>query len=306
MAKVRCARFRAAAGLKPKSGPMRRLWVSSTIRSRPSRVPLPGRKAKKLRKLLSTKFPGAATRNLRGRSKPSSKRRLPSPEGRTFRLKPARSHRPRRRPPGKTNVVDVVSGRNGKRGPFPLRLLRAQRRFKLSNRGRPRHSATRLDAQVKKAATRSMELLDRTMQKVKEVREQLIDHGSQGHGSTPAASTDIASGISCPAPRPAEASQPSTDQNLALVALESPYLGARKPIGSQGLEAAITEAVKNRASGCENFVGVIVQRTAPKSPSDANWSVRGVRFGAVSREEAGKALAIIVARMQQEFSLSED
>ena len=118
--------------------------------------------------------------------------------------------------------------------------------------------------------------------------------------------SDIASGISCPAPRPAEASQPSTDQNLALVALESPYLGARKPIGSQGLEAAITEAVKNRASGCENFVGVIVQRTAPKSPSDANWGVRGVRFGAVSREEAGKALAIIVARMQQEFSLSED
>jgi len=285
---------------------MRRLWVSSTIRSRPSRVPLPGRKAKKLRKLLGTKFPGAATSNSRRLSKPSSKRRRSSPEGRTLRLKPARSHRLRRRPLGKINVVDVVSGRNGKRGPFPLRVLRAQRRFKLSNRGRPRHSATRLDAQVKKAASRSMELLDRTMQKVKEVREQLIDHGSQGHGSTPAASADIASGISCSAPRPAEASQPSTDANLALVALETPYLGARKPIGSQGLEAAITEAVKNRASGCENFVGVIVQRTAPKSPSDANWSIRGVRFGGVSREEAGKALSIVVVRMQQEFSLSED
>jgi hypothetical protein len=147
-----------------------------------------------------------------------------------------------------------------------------------------------------------MELLDRTMQKVKEVRERLIDPGSQGDGSTPAASA----GISCSAPGPAEAGQPPTDQNLALVALETPYLGARKPIGSQGLEAAITQAVKNRASGCENFVGVIVQRTAPKSPSDANWSIRGVRFGGVSREEAGKALSVVVARMQQEFSLSED
>jgi hypothetical protein len=196
------------------------------------------------------------------------------------------------------NVVDVVSGRNEKRGPFPLRVLRAQRRFKLSNHGCPRHSATRLDARVKKAASRSMELLDRTMQKVKEVREQLIDHGSRGHGSTPDTSSS--------APCPAEARQPSTDQDLALVALETPYLGARKPIGSQGLEAAITEAVKSRASGCENFVGVIVQRTAPKSPSDANWSIRGVRFGGVSRVEAGNALSIVVARMQQEFSLSED
>lgn len=175
---------------------------------------------------------------------------------------------------------------------------------------RPRYSATRLDARVKKAASRSMELLDRTMQRVKEVREQLIDHGSQGHGSTPAASAEVSSGISSTAPRPAEASQPLTDQatdrDLAPVALETPYLGARKPIGSQRLEAAITEAVKNRAAGCENFVGVIVQRTAPKTPSDANWGIRGVRFGGVSREEAGNALSIIVARLQQEFSLSED
>jgi hypothetical protein len=287
---------------------MRRLWISSTIRSRPSRARLPGRKAKKLRKLLSRKSPGAATRRLRPVSELSEKRRRASPERRApFRLKPARPLRPRRRPPGKINVIDVGSARNKKSGPFPLRVLRAQRRFKLSNHGSRRYNAARLDAQAKKAASRNLELLDRTMQKVMEVREQLIDAGSQGSLSTPAASPDIVSGVDSAAPPPAvEASQPSTAQELARAALDTPYLGTRKPIGSQRLEAVITEAVKNPAFGCENFVGVIVQRTAPKSPSDANWSIKGVRFGGVDREEAGKALSVVVTRMQQEFSLSED
>ena len=217
-----------------------------------------------------------------------------------LRLKPAKS-RQRRRPPGKIKVAEV-SLRNGRRGPFPLRMLRAQRRFKLANQGRPRSSATRLDLLARKAASRSMELLDQTMQKVKEVREQLIDQGSQGNGSPPPAGPDT---FPTPLPPP-EAGQPSVDRGLDPVALDTPYLGARKPIGSQRLEAAITEAVRKRASGCENFVGVIVQRTASKSPSDANWGIKGVRFGGVSREEAGEALSIIVARMQQEFSLSED
>jgi hypothetical protein len=218
-----------------------------------------------------------------------------------FRLKPAKSRQ--RRPPGKIKVAEVFRPGNGKRGPFPLRMLRAQRRFKLANHGRPRSSATRLDAQARKAASRSMELLDQTMQKVKEVREQLIDHGSQGNGSPPPASPDT---FPATLPPP-EAGQPSADRDLDPVALETtPYLGARKPIGSQRLETAITEAVRKRASGCENFVGVIVQRTVSKSPSDANWGIKGVRFGGVSREEAGKALSIVVARMQQEFSLSED
>jgi hypothetical protein len=150
-----------------------------------------------------------------------------------------------------------------------------------------------LDAQVKDAALRSIEMLDQTMQKVIEVREQMIDHGSPKPGSSSSASDTTVAGRS------------STDQHLASVP-EAPHPGARKPIASKQLEAAITEAVKDNAPGCENFVGVIVQRTAPKSPSDPNWSIKGVRFGVVNREEAGKALSIVVARMQQEFSLSED
>jgi hypothetical protein len=150
-----------------------------------------------------------------------------------------------------------------------------------------------LDVQVKNAALRSIEILDQTMQKVIEVREQMTDHGSPKPESSSSASDTT------------EAGRSSTDQHLASV-LEAPHPGARKPIGPKRLEAAITEAVKDNASGCENFVGVIVQRTAPKSPSDANWSIKGVRFGVVNREEAGRALSIVVARMQQEFSLSED
>jgi len=186
------------------------------------------------------------TGNVRRAAKPTPKHRRPNPEGRKLRPKPVRSHLQRR----PRNKVEVLA-RNEKRGPFPLRVLRAKRRLKLANPSRHRNSATGLELQLKEAASRSMELLDKTLQKVNEVREQLIEPVPQDHESTPAAAAEIASGPASP-------------------------------------------------------VGVIVQRTKPESPSDANWNIKGVRFGVVCREEAGRVLAIVVARMQQEFSLSAD
>ena len=123
-------------------------------------------------------------------------------DARRFASSPRDLCRSRRRPPGKINIIGVGNARNKKSGPFPLRVLRAQRRFKLSNHGSRRYNAARLDAQAKKAASRNLELLDRTMQKVMEVREQLIDQGSQGPLSTPAASPDIVSGVYSAAPPP--------------------------------------------------------------------------------------------------------
>jgi hypothetical protein len=242
---------------------------------------------------------------VRRAAKPDSKHRRPNPEGRKLRPKPVRSHL-QRRPRNKVKVVGRAGSREKKRGPFPLRVLRAKRRLRLANPRRHRSGATRLELQLKEAASRSMELLDETLQKVNDVREQLIEPRPQDHESSPPAAAEIASGPASSETPAVEAEPTSTGQKLVPDPLDAPYRGPRKPIGSQGLEAAITQAVKSRGAGCQDFVGVIVQRTKPASPSDANWNIKGVRFGVVCREEAGKVLATVVARMQQEFSLSSD
>jgi hypothetical protein len=73
---------------------------------------------------------------------------------------------------------------------------------------------------------------------------------------------------------------------------------------AEELELTITETVM-AAPGCEAFVGVIIQRTTPKSPQDANWELRGIKFGRTDRKIAREALTPIVERMQREFRLPE-
>jgi hypothetical protein len=80
----------------------------------------------------------------------------------------------------------------------------------------------------------------------------------------------------------------------------------RIPIAAEKLELAIADAVKKAAPGCEAFVGVIVQQTTPRSRFDANWALRGVKFGKAGRETVNEVLATIVERMQREFRLSEE
>ncbi len=71
------------------------------------------------------------------------------------------------------------------------------------------------------------------------------------------------------------------------------------------LESAISDAVKKAAPGCEDFVGVIVQHTTPRSHRDPNWDVRGVKFGKADRKAVDEALAAVVERMRHEFLLSD-
>jgi hypothetical protein len=44
----------------------------------------------------------------------------------------------------------------------------------------------------------------------------------------------------------------------------------------------------------------------PKSRFDANWAIRGIKFGKADREKSTKALEAIVERLQSGFKLSED
>jgi len=80
----------------------------------------------------------------------------------------------------------------------------------------------------------------------------------------------------------------------------------RNWVSRESLQSAITEAVKKAEPGCEAFAGVVIKRETPKSRFDANWAIRGVRFGRADRDKSSQALATIVERTQRYFSLAED
>jgi hypothetical protein len=78
----------------------------------------------------------------------------------------------------------------------------------------------------------------------------------------------------------------------------------RSSVSRDSLQSAITEAVKTADPDCDAFVGVVVQRETPKARLDANWAIRGIRFGNADRAKSSKALTTIVERMQREFVLA--
>ena len=79
----------------------------------------------------------------------------------------------------------------------------------------------------------------------------------------------------------------------------------RSAVSRKHLESEVVKVVKS-VLDCEAFVGVIIQRIEPKSRTDPNWAVRGVRFDKADRDKSGKVLATVVERMQHEFSLTDD
>ena len=83
-------------------------------------------------------------------------------------------------------------------------------------------------------------------------------------------------------------------------------LDDRSRVSRESLQSAITEAVKKAEPGCEAFAGVVIERKTSKSRLDANWAVRGVRFGRADRDKSSQALAAIVEWAQRHFSLAED
>jgi hypothetical protein len=69
------------------------------------------------------------------------------------------------------------------------------------------------------------------------------------------------------------------------------------------IELEISKAVKV-VPGCEDFIGVFVQPTTPKSHLEPNWEVQGVRFGKSDRKTVDEALAIVVTHLQRKFRIS--
>jgi hypothetical protein len=80
----------------------------------------------------------------------------------------------------------------------------------------------------------------------------------------------------------------------------------RQSISVTELQSAISHAVRKYDSACDGFVDVIVQPETPKFRFDANWSIRGVKFGKSDRNKSTQAVATIVSRMQREFILAAE
>jgi len=79
----------------------------------------------------------------------------------------------------------------------------------------------------------------------------------------------------------------------------------RVQINCEALELAIASAVKGCHPRCEPFIGVFIERFAPKSPEDTNWAVKGIRFGKAERQNCSAALTVIIERLKQEFEISD-
>lgn len=82
-------------------------------------------------------------------------------------------------------------------------------------------------------------------------------------------------------------------------------LEIREPIKCATLEAAIATAVKSSDPSCEAFIGVFVERAAPKSRADTNWTLKGIKFGKAEREPCNAAISVIVERLKREFEISD-
>jgi hypothetical protein len=80
----------------------------------------------------------------------------------------------------------------------------------------------------------------------------------------------------------------------------------RQAISRADLVSAITDAVKHSDPECAAFVDVIVQPIKPKSQFAPNWAIKGIRFGRSDRLKATQAIDTIVARMQDEFRLTDE
>ena len=80
----------------------------------------------------------------------------------------------------------------------------------------------------------------------------------------------------------------------------------RKRVPRETLERTITVAVKNSDRQCEPFVGVVIEHRAPKSPGDANWAIKGIRFGRAERAKCSAVLTIVVNKMRGKFELQQE
>jgi hypothetical protein len=71
------------------------------------------------------------------------------------------------------------------------------------------------------------------------------------------------------------------------------------------MREAITTAVKRSNPNCEPFVCIFIERISPNSSDEANWAVKGIKFGKSERERCNSALSLIIDRLKREFEIAD-
>ena len=80
----------------------------------------------------------------------------------------------------------------------------------------------------------------------------------------------------------------------------------RQTVTRDALQFVIAEAIRTTGSQCDAFVGVWLEKRTPKSRDDANWKVKGIKYGKSDRAACDAALSDIVERLQQEFVILDE
>jgi cold shock protein len=81
---------------------------------------------------------------------------------------------------------------------------------------------------------------------------------------------------------------------------------ARQTVTCEALQSVIAEAVKSSGPHCAAFVGVLLEKVTAKSPGDANWVLKGIKYGKSDRTRCAAALSGIVEQLQQEFVVLDE
>lgn len=170
------------------------------------------------------------------------------------------------------------------------------------------HDATKHDndgSAILIAAKSFRALISRTGKKTRKL-QNTARPGIPGTGATePPRNHGVAVAASASTSEPTRQRKTGVAEPVAAPKKKSWRNGNRVSATIPELEMAITMAVKKAAPECEAFVGVIVQKKAPKSRLDVNWQLRGAKFGNADRKIAGEILATTIENMQREFYLVE-
>ena len=79
----------------------------------------------------------------------------------------------------------------------------------------------------------------------------------------------------------------------------------RKPVTREEIEQSLTAAVRACHPEFEDFAGVIIERIVPPAPGEANWAIKGIRFGKADRHRSGIILSYCVDEAQLKLELAD-
>ena len=79
----------------------------------------------------------------------------------------------------------------------------------------------------------------------------------------------------------------------------------RTLISRAALERTLAERIRASDQRCEGFLEIFIERVVPGSRGNANWTVKGVKYGKAERDQCNIAIARCTKESQLEFEISD-